>query len=74
MLPQGCIEMLTRYKIPISGKRAVVVGRSNIVGLPASMLLQNLDATVTVVHSRTPNGAEICAGESPHIGSTCLSF
>ena len=57
--------MLTRYKIPISGKRAVVVGRSNIVGLPASMLLQNLDATVTVVPSRTPTGAEICAGEPP---------
>jgi 5,10-methylene-tetrahydrofolate dehydrogenase/methenyl tetrahydrofolate cyclohydrolase len=39
-----------------------VVGRSNIVGLPASMLLQNRDATVTVVHSRTPDGDKICAG------------
>ncbi|GAX79719.1 hypothetical protein CEUSTIGMA_g7160.t1 [Chlamydomonas eustigma] len=58
--PMGCIELLERSKILIAGKRAVVVGRSNIVGLPASMLLQNRDATVTVVHSRTPNGAEIC--------------
>jgi 5,10-methylene-tetrahydrofolate dehydrogenase/methenyl tetrahydrofolate cyclohydrolase len=59
---QGCIELLERFKIPIAGKRAVVVGRSNIVGLPASMLLQNRDATVTVVHSRTPDGPKICAG------------
>ena len=59
---QGCIELLERYKVPIAGKKAVVVGRSNIVGLPASLLLQNRDATVTVVHSRTPNGAAICAG------------
>lgn len=58
--PQGCIELLERYKIPISGKRAVVVGRSNIVGLPASLLLQNRDATVTVVHSRTPDAEKIC--------------
>ena len=61
---QGCIELLERFKIPIAGKRAVVVGRSNIVGLPASLLLQNRDATVTVVHSRTPDAAKICAGES----------
>lgn len=59
--PMGCIELLERYKIPIAGKRAVVVGRSNIVGLPASLLLQNRDATVTVVHSRTPNAEKICA-------------
>lgn len=59
---QGCIELLERYKIPIAGKRAAVVGRSNIVGLPASMLLQNRDATVTVIHSRTPDAEKICAG------------
>lgn len=59
--PMGCIELLERYKIPIAGKRAVVVGRSNIVGLPASLLLQNRDATVTVVHSRTPNAEKICS-------------
>ena len=62
---QGCIELLARYKIPIEGKRAVVIGRSNIVGLPASLLLQNRDATVTVLHSRTPNAMAICAGETP---------
>ncbi len=45
----------------IAGKRAVVVGRSNIVGTPAAQLLQRRDATVTVVHSRTPDGAAICA-------------
>ena len=44
----------------IAGKRAVVVGRSNIVGTPAAQLLQRRDATVTVVHSRTPDGAAIC--------------
>ena len=48
--------------MPISGKRAVVVGRSNIVGLPAALLLQNRDATVTMVHSKTANAAQICAG------------
>lgn len=44
----------------LQGKRACVVGRSNIVGLPAALLLQNADATVTMVHSKTPNAAEIC--------------
>ena len=46
--------------MPIAGKQAVVVGRSNIVGMPASLLLLREDATVTIVHSRTPNAAEIC--------------
>lgn len=44
----------------MQGKTAVVVGRSNIVGLPAALLLQNRDATVTMVHSKTPNGKEVC--------------
>ena len=47
--------------IPIAGKKAVVIGRSNIVGMPAALLLQRRDATVTVVHSRTPDAAKICA-------------
>ena len=51
--PKGCIELLERSGIEISGRRAVVIGRSNIVGTPAAMLLQRRDATVTVVHSRT---------------------
>jgi len=58
---QGCIELLERSGVSISGKSACVVGRSNIVGTPAAMLLQRRDATVTVVHSRTPNGQEICS-------------
>ncbi len=56
---QGCIELLERSNIPIKGRRAVVIGRSNIVGMPAAMLLQRRDATVTVVHSRTANPEEI---------------
>jgi 5,10-methylene-tetrahydrofolate dehydrogenase/methenyl tetrahydrofolate cyclohydrolase len=55
MYSQGCIELLERLKVPIAGKRACVIGRSNIVGMPAALLLQRRDATVTMVHSRTPN-------------------
>ncbi|XP_071697735.1 bifunctional protein FolD 4, chloroplastic-like [Rutidosis leptorrhynchoides] len=57
--PKGCIELLHRYGIPIKGKRAVVIGRSNIVGMPAALLLQREDATVSIVHSRTKNPEEI---------------
>lgn len=51
--PAGCMRLLEHYKVPIAGARAVVVGRSNIVGLPMAMLLLRADATVTIVHSRT---------------------
>jgi NAD(P)-dependent dehydrogenase (short-subunit alcohol dehydrogenase family) len=47
--------------VEISGKRAVVVGRSNIVGTPVAMLLTNRDATVTVLHSRSQDAQQICA-------------
>ena len=57
--PKGCVELLKRSGVPIAGRRAVVVGRSNIVGLPAAMLLMAADATVTIVHSRTPDPAAI---------------
>ena len=57
--PRGCIELLERSGIEIAGKEAVVVGRSNVVGIPAAMLLQRRDATVTIVHSKTPNSEEI---------------
>ncbi|KAL0428902.1 UNVERIFIED_CONTAM: Bifunctional protein FolD 4, chloroplastic [Sesamum radiatum] len=57
--PKGCIELLHRYGVPIKGKRAVVIGRSNIVGMPAALLLQREDATVSVVHSRTKNPEEL---------------
>lgn len=52
--PAGIIEMLNSANIPISGKRAVVLGRSNIVGAPVAALLMNCNATITVVHSATP--------------------
>lgn len=48
---QGCIELLDRSGVEISGKQAVVIGRSNIVGMPAGMLLMKRNATVTIVHS-----------------------
>jgi len=51
--PAGCIELLKRSNVPLSGKDIVVLGRSNIVGMPVAALLQSLDATVTVCHSRT---------------------
>ncbi|PIN05367.1 Methylenetetrahydrofolate dehydrogenase/methylenetetrahydrofolate cyclohydrolase [Handroanthus impetiginosus] len=51
--PKGCLELLSRSGISVKGKNAVVVGRSNIVGLPVSLLLLKEDATVTIVHSRT---------------------
>nr|KJB47088.1 hypothetical protein B456_008G010500 [Gossypium raimondii] len=52
---QGCLELLSRSGVSVKGKNAVVVGRSNIVGLPVSLLLLKADATVTIVHSRTPD-------------------
>ena len=51
--PKGCIELLDRTGVPIEGKRAVVLGRSNIVGLPVAMLLLHRNATLTICHSRT---------------------
>lgn len=55
--PFGIVELLKRYRIETSGKSCVVIGRSNIVGRPVSILLsqKGMDATVTVVHSRTRN-------------------
>ena len=53
--PAGCIELLQRYNIGVSGKECVVLGRSNIVGMPVAALLQSCNGTVTVCHSRTQN-------------------
>ena len=62
--PNGIMELLRRYKIDTLGKHCVVVGRSNIVGTPMSILMSRNsnpgNSTVTLVHSRTPNMAEIC--------------
>lgn len=61
--PDGIIELLTRYGIETSGKNCVVVGRSNIVGRPMSILMSQkaMNTTVTVAHSRTKNLKEVCA-------------
>jgi methylenetetrahydrofolate dehydrogenase (NADP+)/methenyltetrahydrofolate cyclohydrolase len=58
--PAGIIEMLKQYDLEIDGKDCVVVGRSNIVGKPISMLLLRENGTVTVCHSHTKNLKEIC--------------
>lgn len=58
--PAGIIEILKRGNIPIAGQEAVVVGRSDIVGKPAAMLLLNANATVTVCHSKTGDLAGVC--------------
>jgi methylenetetrahydrofolate dehydrogenase (NADP+)/methenyltetrahydrofolate cyclohydrolase len=57
--PAGIIEILLRSGIAISGQRAVVVGRSDLVGKPAAMLLLHQNATVTICHSKTQNLGEI---------------
>ena len=57
--PAGGMELLRRYTIPLAGKRAVVVGRSNIVGKPMALLLLHEHATVTIAHSRTPDLAAV---------------
>jgi len=57
--PAGIIELLKYYDIQVSGKNAVVIGRSNIVGKPIANMLLRLDATVTITHSRTANLADI---------------
>jgi methylenetetrahydrofolate dehydrogenase (NADP+)/methenyltetrahydrofolate cyclohydrolase len=58
--PAGILEILKRYGIPISGKNAVVVGRSDIVGKPVALLLLHENATVTICHSKTPDLAGVC--------------
>jgi 5,10-methylene-tetrahydrofolate dehydrogenase/methenyl tetrahydrofolate cyclohydrolase len=60
--PQGCVELLERSAVQISGRRAVVLGRSTIVGLPVALMLLARDATVTICHSKTPNVAQIARG------------
>ncbi|WP_462326272.1 bifunctional methylenetetrahydrofolate dehydrogenase/methenyltetrahydrofolate cyclohydrolase FolD [Desulfobaculum sp.] len=63
--PAGVIELLKRHNVTTAGKRAVIIGRSNIVGKPMAMMLWGYgdcaNATVTVAHSRTPGLKELCA-------------
>ncbi len=58
--PAGIMELLRRYEIPIAGKKAVVVGRSDIVGKPMALLLLHQSATVTICHSKTVDLAGEC--------------
>jgi methylenetetrahydrofolate dehydrogenase (NADP+)/methenyltetrahydrofolate cyclohydrolase len=57
--PAGLIQILRRSRIPVAGRRAVVIGRSNVVGKPAALLLLNENATVTICHSKTPDLAGV---------------
>lgn len=73
--PAGIIQLLKRYQIPIAGKRAVVVGRSDIVGKPMALMLLYENATVTICHSKTPDLAAVCReGEIlvAAIGRACM--
>jgi len=58
--PAGIIELLKHYRIPIAGRHAVVLGRSDIVGKPMALMLLQENATVTICHSRTVNLPEMC--------------
>lgn len=67
---KGIIKLLEYYKIPISGANVVIVGRGNIVGHPLSLALENMDATVTLAHSKTQNLAEITKNADILISAT----
>ena len=78
---QACLEILKHYNVPLSGKRAVVVGRSLVVGKPAAMMLDRENATVTLCNSRTRNLPEVCKqadivvvamGKMAAVGADCL--
>ena len=78
---QACMEILKYYNVPLSGKRAVVVGRSLVVGKPAAMMLDRENATVTLCNSRTRNLPEVCKqadivvvamGKMAAVGADCL--
>lgn len=78
---QACLEILKYYNIPLSGRRAVVVGRSLVVGKPAAMMLDRENATVTICNSRTRDLPALCReadvlvvamGRRGAIGADCL--
>ena len=78
---QACLEILKYYSVPLSGKRAVVVGRSLVVGKPAAMMLDRENATVTLCNSRTQNLPALCKeadvvvvamGKMGAVGADCL--
>jgi methylenetetrahydrofolate dehydrogenase (NADP+) / methenyltetrahydrofolate cyclohydrolase len=57
---ESCMAILNHYKLPVAGKKAVVLGRSLVIGKPVSMMLLGQNATVTICHSKTQNLAEEC--------------
>ena len=67
---KGIIKLLEYYKIPISGSNVVIVGRGNIVGHPLSLALENMDATVTLAHSKTKSLAQITKNADILISAT----
>lgn len=79
---QACLEILDHYGVKLSGKHAVVVGRSLVIGRPVAMLLQGRDATVTMCHSKTQDLPALCrsadilvaaAGSAGLIGAGCAA-
>ena len=79
---QACLEILDHYGVKLSGKHAVVVGRSLVIGRPLAMLLQSRDATVTMCHSKTKDLPALCrsgsvlvaaAGSAGLIGASCAA-
>lgn len=79
---QACLEMLDHYGVKLSGRHAVVVGRSLVIGRPLAMLLQSRDATVTMCHSKTKDLPALCrqgdilvaaAGRAGLIGASCAA-
>lgn len=77
---QACIELLDHYGIEISGKRAVVIGRSLVIGRPVAMMLMRRNATVTICHTRTVDmpsvarEADIIIAAAGHIGTVTKDF
>lgn len=67
--PAGIMRLLAHYEIPLSGKNAVVVGRSPILGKPMALMLLNENATVTICHSRTENLPEIISRADIVVGA-----
>ena len=67
---KGIIKLIEYYNIPIAGSNVVIVGRGNIVGHPLSLALLNMDATVTVAHSKTKNLKEITTSADILIAAT----
>lgn len=71
---QGIIALLKHYEIPLAGKNAVVIGRSNIVGKPLAALLLEQNATVTIAHSKTKNLGEITKKADIVVSATGQAF